>query len=368
MAQKTRTQLTTASNNTFKDTPPANITPPNHRAFNNDCIDSFANLEETNTFSGINTFNASVKVNNKLDTAYAFLGGGATMNLGAAPGNFLEIGNSGYTINSFGTATQGTWRFIKFSGNGTLNNSTAIQCPTNADINFVAGDTCMVVSLGSGNWIVFNYQKKDGSSVAASVYPWSYNINPPGPGEDQTTGYFDGYRWIEANGPTKREWALNDQSNASTWMLMAGRIGIPGNQQDLNLAALSYSGIGDSGGITILDFDIRYQLVSDVMTMDGYIQATNIDLDNASPNFIFIFDCTNDKGLNFFGPSTVTTAIGHGSAEWNQLIPPHAYNVFASGDPGNNELSIGIETKNPHFGSGGEVRIYFTLTCGVAML
>jgi hypothetical protein len=60
---KTRAQLITQSDNTFQDSPPANITPPNHRQFNQDVVDSAANLEDSNSFEGENTFNADTTFN-----------------------------------------------------------------------------------------------------------------------------------------------------------------------------------------------------------------------------------------------------------------------------------------------------------------
>jgi hypothetical protein len=44
MAVKTLSELITQSNNTFQDSPPANITPPNHRAWNVDAIDTMFSI------------------------------------------------------------------------------------------------------------------------------------------------------------------------------------------------------------------------------------------------------------------------------------------------------------------------------------
>jgi hypothetical protein len=62
MAAKTRSQLKTQSDNTFLDNSSGEIIPVNHREFNDDTIDSFANLEDTNTFEEQNTFNAQINV------------------------------------------------------------------------------------------------------------------------------------------------------------------------------------------------------------------------------------------------------------------------------------------------------------------
>jgi hypothetical protein len=60
MSAKTRTQLKNQSDGTFQNAPPANITPTNHRTFNNDFIDSAANLLTENTFTEDNTFQQKI--------------------------------------------------------------------------------------------------------------------------------------------------------------------------------------------------------------------------------------------------------------------------------------------------------------------
>jgi hypothetical protein len=69
MASKNRTQLKNQSDNTFQDAPPANITPPNHRTFNDDFIDSAANLKSTNIFEDENTFEQTAFFDNPGGTA-----------------------------------------------------------------------------------------------------------------------------------------------------------------------------------------------------------------------------------------------------------------------------------------------------------
>lgn len=368
MSQQNRTTLLGQSSSTFQDTPPANITPPNHRSFNTNCIDSFANLQDNNTFEGQNTFNGAVKVNNKLDTAYATVAAAATMNLGAVQANFIDITGNGVTITDFGTINQGPFRFILFSGSGTLEHGTKIQCPTQADIEYVTGDTCMVVSRGSGNWIVFNYQRYNGTSVQAYNYPWVYANVAPTINENVANGYLTNYRWIEGN-QSKREFVLNDQTSGN-WMAMGGTAGFAAyaGGEDIIFNGISSSFQDDGTAVSTITYDIRYHLVSDVFTIDGWIDIDHIALNNAHPNGDFFIDCTNDKNLNFFGGSTVTTAVGMGFARWNGAIAPHPYEILISGDSGTNELIIGIVTKNPHFGSSGTLRIYFTLTAGVTLL
>jgi hypothetical protein len=75
MASKNRTQLKNQSDNTFQDAPPANITPPNHRTFNDDFIDSAANLKSYNIFEDENQFQQAVFFENPGSTAIEVVDG-----------------------------------------------------------------------------------------------------------------------------------------------------------------------------------------------------------------------------------------------------------------------------------------------------
>lgn len=89
-------------------------------------------------------------------------------NIGAASTNFVRITGT-TTITSFGTVAAGVWRFVRFAAALTLtHNATSLILPGAADIATAANDTMLVVSLGSGNWLVLFYQKATGQSVVAS--------------------------------------------------------------------------------------------------------------------------------------------------------------------------------------------------------
>lgn len=90
----------------------------------------------------------------------------ATVDLNAAPSSNVRITGT-TTVTSFGTAASGTTRQIRFAAVLTLtHNATSLILPGAANITTAADDTAVAVSLGSGNWIVVDYQRANGRPVA----------------------------------------------------------------------------------------------------------------------------------------------------------------------------------------------------------
>jgi len=70
------------------------------------------------------------------------------------------------TITSFGTGAN-LLRMLKFAAALTLtHNATSLILPTSANITTAAGDTCLALSDGSGNWTVLAYQRANGNALA----------------------------------------------------------------------------------------------------------------------------------------------------------------------------------------------------------
>jgi hypothetical protein len=89
----------------------------------------------------------------------------ATCNIGSATNLKVRITGT-TTITSFGTVAN-VLRFVRFAGALTLtHNATSLILPGAANITTAAGDTCVAVSDGSGNWRVCGYQKADGTPLA----------------------------------------------------------------------------------------------------------------------------------------------------------------------------------------------------------
>lgn len=115
-----------------------------------------------------------------------------TCDIGAVDATVLTISGT-TTITGFGTVSAGIWKLLYFSGALTLtHNATSLILPTASNITTVAGDCALVVSLGSGNWRCWAYQR------TSSLFPASL-----------TSGYF-----LTNNGTTL-SWAVPAASLSS---------------------------------------------------------------------------------------------------------------------------------------------------------
>src|ERR1043165_4788986 len=89
----------------------------------------------------------------------------STCDIGAATGNYTNITGT-TTINALGTVQAGTRRVVNFNGALTLTyNASSLILPGSASITTAAGDTATFISLGSGNWICTQYQRRIGFFV-----------------------------------------------------------------------------------------------------------------------------------------------------------------------------------------------------------
>lgn len=102
-----------------------------------------------------------------------------TTDIGAATGNFVDVTGT-TTITGLGTIQAGTRRIVRFTGALTLtHNATSLILPGGASITTVAGDTATFVSLGSGNWVCVNYQKKTITGTGSEVLATSPTLVTP---------------------------------------------------------------------------------------------------------------------------------------------------------------------------------------------
>jgi hypothetical protein len=93
--------------------------------------------------------------------AWADVASAATVDLGAQASRNLRITGT-TTISSFGTAASGVRRELRFAGALTLTNSGSLILPGGANITTAAGDTATAISLGSGSWVVVDFQPAAG--------------------------------------------------------------------------------------------------------------------------------------------------------------------------------------------------------------
>lgn len=124
------------------------------------------NISNLASLSG-GTFTGTVNMSGAAFNTAAFVdvASASTTNIGAAASNNVRITGT-TTITSFGTAAAGVIRNLRFASALTLTyNATSLILPTSANIATVEGDTCVVASLGSGNWVVTQYQRFNGAPL-----------------------------------------------------------------------------------------------------------------------------------------------------------------------------------------------------------
>ena len=102
------------------------------------------------------------------DTKASNIVSASTTAIGGAVGRIVDVTGS-TTITSFGTVAEGVWRIVRFTGSPVLtHNATSLILPTGSNITAGPGDSLMAVSLGSGNWVVTQYQRGKMSAFAAT--------------------------------------------------------------------------------------------------------------------------------------------------------------------------------------------------------
>lgn len=114
-----------------------------------------------------------------INGAEATVASATTTDIGAASSDKVSITGT-TTITGFGTATAGIQRKGRFTGALTLtHNATSLILPGGANITTVAGDRFEAVSLGSGNWVVYNYTTATRQGSGAQVFATSPTLTTP---------------------------------------------------------------------------------------------------------------------------------------------------------------------------------------------
>lgn len=169
---KTRAQLDADIDSTFTDTPPGGITPSEARAVFKDMVTASPNIADdqpaTIAAGGTGGGTAIAALDN-LITAEATVASATTTNLGAATTRNVSISGT-TTITGFGTVAAGVMRYGRFAGILTLtHNATSLILPNaGSNITTAANDRFSAVSLGSGNWLVYSYQRANGTALSGA--------------------------------------------------------------------------------------------------------------------------------------------------------------------------------------------------------
>ena len=148
MANVTRSALSSVSSLNFPDNTSQLISPADLRDWITDGIDSFVTQKDVSTFE-----NAFYECQGSTIVA------SATTDLGLATGNFVHISGT-TTITSFGTLPAGARFVLCFDNTANITASASIIIPGTSSGNTktaVAGDCCMIISEGSGNWRIVGY-------------------------------------------------------------------------------------------------------------------------------------------------------------------------------------------------------------------
>ena len=141
-----RANLITESATLFPDNNSQLISPADLRSWLDDGTTSFVTQKDKSTLE-----------NAIFENQGSTLAAGATVDLNTATGNYLHISGTG-TINSFGTCPAGSRFILMFEAAATLTyNGTSLIIPGGTNKTVVAGDCCMIVSEGSGNWRIVGY-------------------------------------------------------------------------------------------------------------------------------------------------------------------------------------------------------------------
>lgn len=98
-----------------------------------------------------------------INEAEVTMAAAATMNIGAAAGNFISVTGAA-TIIAFDNVQVGARRTLKFTNPLTITyNSSSMILPGATSLSVSAGDVAEFVSLGNGNWACINYQPAVGN-------------------------------------------------------------------------------------------------------------------------------------------------------------------------------------------------------------
>jgi len=196
-----RANLITESSSLFPDNNTQEISPADLRQWIEDGTTSFVTQKDKSTLE-----------NAIFEAKGTTLASAATVDLNTATGNYLQISGTA-TINSFGTCPAGARFILMFQGIATLTyNATSLIIPGLTNKTTAAGDCCMIVSEGSGNWRIVGYfaisgggggggsvTAVTGTAPIASSGGTAPDISIP-QANGSTDGFLDSADWTTFNG------------------------------------------------------------------------------------------------------------------------------------------------------------------------
>lgn len=214
-----------------------------------------------------------------------------TTDLSTIPETFVTVSGT-TTITGFGTESAGIYKWIVFSGALTLtHNATSLILPAGANITTAAGDTALVLSLGSGNWRCLSYNKKSGLPVTVGT-----TINDLGDataaGTVESAAYQQTWNW-DFSGNSQTGFKLSGASGSArtgTYLLHV-------DTEDQNIGLLKFTANG--GTDTIFDAPV----------------GGNVTLGAAEDGTLYLqgfLRSSSSTGVG--GPITITSGDGYSQA------------------------------------------------------
>jgi microcystin-dependent protein len=121
----------------------------------------------TDQVLSVNGLTGAVSILPDVQATYQTIASAATTNIGALTTQNVNISGTA-TITAFDTVVAGITRKCVATGAFTLtHNATSLICPSAANIVCAAGDTFEAISLGSGSWKIFDFQRANGTALVS---------------------------------------------------------------------------------------------------------------------------------------------------------------------------------------------------------
>jgi hypothetical protein len=313
---RNRSSLITESTSLFPNNTTQEISPADLRSWLEDGTTSFVTQKDKSTLE-----------NAIFENQGTTLPSAGVVNLNSATGNYLHISGT-TTINSFGTCPAGARFVLMFEGILILTyNVTSLIIPGLANKTTAAGDCCMIVSEGSGNWRIVGYFVAAGAG-SGTITGVTAGTGLSGGGTSGTVTLNLANTTVGAASYTNANITVDAQGR-----ITAASSGFPGGVTSVSATTPIQSSGGTAPDISILQ--------ADTIT-DGYLSSTDWNTFNGKGNGT-ITALTGDVTAS--GTGSVAATIANGAVD----IPM----LSATGTPSATTFLRGDNTWATPSGGGG---------------
>jgi len=291
-----RANLITESSSLFPDNNTQEISPADLRQWIEDGTTSFVTQKDKSTLE-----------NAIFEAKGTTLASAATVDLNTATGNYLQISGTA-TINSFGTCPAGARFILMFQGIATLTyNATSLIIPGLANKTTAAGDCCMIVSEGSGNWRIVGYFAISGGGGGGSVTAVTATsplLSSGGTAPDisipqangSTDGFLDSADWTTFNGK-------QDTLSAGTGISIISNV-VANTAPDQTVSLASGTGINVTGTYP------SFTIANTAPSSGGTVTTTGTPSSGQITKFSGATSITNaTSGTDYIAPPSGTSIL-----------------------------------------------------------